>query len=1028
VRETKDRSWDNIVFGKSVPVKSADWNVSGMVAEEKGRAAHLMPSGWLQAGEIIGATTGEMASKEYAAVDGQVVLSEGYQSDTFKLISKGGLKAVVNGWVLDIRGTSSTDNNNVITMESMEDIARGRLDFVFLEVWRALVDRTSVVHRYGNMDAEEVANDLETAKMVQVQYRIRTSIGPAVGGIDLSGIPDGFGPQVYASGALPEGSFTNYVFTNQVNNGDPGLWRAGDGSSAAMQDLGTVDGYCYAIPMFAVYRRGHSAGFSASDVTSTSFAKGDSVVSDRPDGLYYDTVYPSDIVDLRHRILAGRDISALLDGSFRALCQGSLCTRRGLVRGNSGYTDMPGGSLIMKGEEFGLDSTGLPYLGSMQSTGLLPYRTLCGARVSHGNNVVEFTPPALWSAGVAHTATLGTAGYIYGTEVLGCYRVSDAAALDLASDVEITFSEDRASLRLSAPAGSALLGSSQAVRVQLSVLYLAGNKGTLDVPSEILEIRNTATNAVLPAVDGSTLKIHGNQMDSKDYLANRGAEQAATYDQGIHVVTHITMASLNAFSTTLVESKLHGHLISGIQGIQRLLPSGEYGPYESFELQRIPVLEGTEYYVSSVTDLGGSGSLDIRVTFQAITTFFEASRQGRGIVETYETSEVTPLWIGGSFYVDTGSKPLLAIAQMAMTQGDSTQGLPYAFVNGQKRLLSTVTTGGIPLVNRMPVVGSSNYVSGQYMPTRVKIEFQGASVLPTDVILVPVITHGSVSPSTSYTVYYSTYGYQGTSASVAKEGTIVSAGPHLLSTSGSGSIVDYSIQGTALFGSVTDKRKVVRTSGKSWVGRVLPGDYIIKSSAPFERYRVASVDSSTELTLVDPYYGSSEDAEFYSLRKDTPSTGVYNVIDRMPSSIKDGWKASNLPIWCGAFPSVSNLQQSCIADPVASPQGDVLVGSEASAYQGRKGLLLSKSGSKVYALDRQFPDVAYGPLTLHGPGVYQKIHQSYLFVEESTGAVYMLVLSSETVPDNELVRFTGYEGTDTVDIFEIIGRPLAPRG
>lgn len=1023
VFDIKDRSWESVVFGRGIPVKSADWNLIGQIADDKARQAQLLPSGWLQVGEASLVAASDTASAEGAAVDGQIITSVGYQADTFKLISKGGLRAVVNGWPLVIQGTDSVDINNVITLESMASTSGGRLDFVFLEVWRELVDKNGVVYQYGNTDADTLANDLDTAKRIQLRYRIRVSNG-------ISGSTEGFDGTVYAAAALPVGSVSSYTFSNQVDAGDAGLWLAGDGSSSAKTALGSVDGYSYAIPMFMVYRRGHSAGFSILDMSSTAVSKGDGVVSDRPDGYFYDVVYPTDIVDLRHRILVGRDISALVEKTFKSLTQGTLRTRRGLVRGNSGYVDMPGGSLILKGEEFGSDTSGLPRLGTMQSTGALPQRALCNATITHRNNIVSHTPGAPWSTTPPEPEyiPLGTAGYVYADYPVGAYRADTMASLDLLTDIVFSLAPSNEGLYITIPSGSTLIGSLTPIpiKVQLEVDYLANGNGLLDVPENILSIQNNLTGAIIPAKDGDVIAAPGASLASEDYISHRGAEEGSTHDQGIEVVTHITLSESNSCHISLVGGKLHGHELVGIKGVQRK-KDGVYGPYESFGVTRYP----DDYYVHTVTDIAG-GSQDVRITFLAKTKFFETSRQGRGITETYETLEVTPLYIGGEFYyVDTGDKPLLAICQAALSQGGYAQGLPYAYVNGQKRLLEPLTTGSLPMVNRLPIIGGSSYVDGDYLPTRVKIEFQGGAVLPTDTITVPVIVHSNVSVSESYTIFYTTTGYQGTSSSVGKVGSIEFAGPHLLTTSGSGVIKDYSFAGTAKFGMDVEKRLVEAGTGVNWLGQIKAGDYISKNSEPAERYRVAAVTSGTQLVLEDAYYdGTPEGVEvdFTAIRKDIAAAGPYGIIDRMPTTTFDGWRAQNQAIWGNSGTMVSGLPYFTVADPSGAIRGDVKVGNVAQVAQGRTGLLLSIKGSDRFQLVEQYPDVAYGPIQVYGPTVFQKIFQSYLFVEDATGILYLAVVTGETQANNDLVRLTGYTGTDVVDVFEIIGRPLAPRG
>jgi hypothetical protein len=184
--------------------------------------------------------------------------------------------AVVNGWLIPVTATltglppGAADNAstwNKVTLDPPPSSAGdSRVDFVYLEVWKALVSPSpsttnkpanNGIYPYGNVesgrtaipdDIQDPALGIETTKRVQLQYRIRVVTGL----IALSSYPDGFDPtQVKAQGAAA--APTSWTFTNMRDElGDPGLWRAGDGAS---NTLGTVDGYVYAMPLCAVFRR-----------------------------------------------------------------------------------------------------------------------------------------------------------------------------------------------------------------------------------------------------------------------------------------------------------------------------------------------------------------------------------------------------------------------------------------------------------------------------------------------------------------------------------------------------------------------------------------------------------------------------------------------------------------------------------------------------------------------------------------------------------------------------------------------------
>lgn len=184
--------------------------------------------------------------------------------------------AVVNGWLIPVTGTltgsppgspNDTDTWNRITLDPPPaNSGDSRIDYVFLEAWLARVPpnpstsnkpSSSGLWRYGNVeggysfladDLQDPAIGFETTQRIQLQYRIRVVTGL----VGLASYPDGFDPTVVkARGAAVTN--TAYVFTNMREElGDAGLWRAGDGTQNA---LGTVDGYSYAIPLCAIFRR-----------------------------------------------------------------------------------------------------------------------------------------------------------------------------------------------------------------------------------------------------------------------------------------------------------------------------------------------------------------------------------------------------------------------------------------------------------------------------------------------------------------------------------------------------------------------------------------------------------------------------------------------------------------------------------------------------------------------------------------------------------------------------------------------------
>jgi len=195
--------------------------------------------------------------------------------------------ANVNGWLVPVTGTgvSDGDPSNRINLYNPPG-TDARVDLVFLEVWQAQIaanpstankPSASTIYKYGNTqyggtnfddDMMDPTMGFETTERVQIQYRIRTyGNGEGLGNsVDLAQYPDGLDdPNVLAQGAM-DTPVVGYVWSNMGDElGDRGLWRAGQGDSTSRTDLGTVDGYVYAIPICAVFRRNSGAFVARTD-------------------------------------------------------------------------------------------------------------------------------------------------------------------------------------------------------------------------------------------------------------------------------------------------------------------------------------------------------------------------------------------------------------------------------------------------------------------------------------------------------------------------------------------------------------------------------------------------------------------------------------------------------------------------------------------------------------------------------------------------------------------------------------------
>lgn len=279
----RDRQYSSVIFQASKPPLDSELNLISLIdLESKAEEVRSrVPSGWLM---------NELNPR------GDFKTSQNY-SNYFYLgrESNGEVRninwAVVNGWLIPVAATrtgnpplapNDVDYWNKILLNPPPNGVGGNVpEFVFLEVWLQRIDvdppppsttkapgkpLRGFIYRFGNVESgtsylpdELVDPDInyETTKRVQIQYRVRV-----VQNVGLSNHPEGFDPtMVFAQGALAEPSII--PFSNMRRElGDAGLWRAGTGDSAT---FGTADGFVYAIPLCAVWRR-NSATFSPSNL------------------------------------------------------------------------------------------------------------------------------------------------------------------------------------------------------------------------------------------------------------------------------------------------------------------------------------------------------------------------------------------------------------------------------------------------------------------------------------------------------------------------------------------------------------------------------------------------------------------------------------------------------------------------------------------------------------------------------------------------------------------------------------------
>lgn len=266
-----------------------------------------------------------------------------------------------------------------------------RTDLVLLEVFRRLISASPStvgksasgrIWQQGNV-ATDPASDLllnyaddildtavgaETTKRVQIQYRLRV-----ITGVNIFTYPYGLeDPSVVAfsvptNAATPNGVATVFPYVNQSSAGDPGLWVAGNGNPT--NTLGTVDGYMYAIPLLAVFRRNTSA---FNRVTNQNGGVASPGPSDRPDGLLSNIIAATDLVDLRQGVSpTGWSLAELLEKNVNLILDNSLRTEIGTFSGGGGNS----GTTLLLEDEIGISTVNG---GTSPTSGTTPGGPLVG--------------------------------------------------------------------------------------------------------------------------------------------------------------------------------------------------------------------------------------------------------------------------------------------------------------------------------------------------------------------------------------------------------------------------------------------------------------------------------------------------------------------------------------------------------------------------------------------------------------------------------------------------------------------------
>lgn len=433
------RGWETVVQQAGKPLLDKELNLTSDLKDEPARDAGIR-TGWIGSNWLKSENAPYFSSSPSA---------DHVEFDT--------LGAYVNGWTVLVHQTHSSTSNILDLGTSPAGAGAKRTDLVILEVWRRLIsaspDATGKspserIWKYGNVKLfdpgdpnldinNNLADDIldtnvgsETSKRVQVQYRLRV-----IQGVDLFAYPEGIDdPVVFANSVpttptSPDGVATafNYAMTSD-------LWRAGDGNPS--NTLGTVDGYMYALPLCAVFRR-NSTAFDRN--TNHNGGVASPGPSDRPDGLFYDVIVNKDIADLQvttpdpegewsSREVLERNVHYLLDNM---LCTEWMTTPNGAgMNGHTplwadeiGVSNANGGDGVTTG-----DTPGAEFVGQFDAV----RREFSDRPILEVATVVIPCPGASWSLGdTVLISPASLAVYPYSSFNWAAYAPSEVTFLDV---------------------------------------------------------------------------------------------------------------------------------------------------------------------------------------------------------------------------------------------------------------------------------------------------------------------------------------------------------------------------------------------------------------------------------------------------------------------------------------------------------------------------------------------------------------------------------------------------------------------
>lgn len=273
----ENRNFSMVAFQQAKPILDSEMNLTQLI-QNKARADLIRTI--LDSGIISIKTTTDVTDKKNTLRISEAV-------------------ANMNGWLLYLYGANRTDTSSDIVF-TPAPYNGTREDLAYLEAWFEEVaptgspeDDDESVYKYGGLASGTVANDIldptaegETGRRIQLRWNIRTAAD-----VNFTNYPAGINNTDRVKARGGNNSDTDYGYASLGN----GLYRAGDGSSAACTALKCVDGYVYAIPLYHVHRRNQTAYDAVNNPTGApAYGSGVTIAT----GLYHDVIAASDVTPI----------------------------------------------------------------------------------------------------------------------------------------------------------------------------------------------------------------------------------------------------------------------------------------------------------------------------------------------------------------------------------------------------------------------------------------------------------------------------------------------------------------------------------------------------------------------------------------------------------------------------------------------------------------------------------------------------------------------------------------------------------